>query len=134
MTHANILCLLGDINKDDKYFIKAWEVSDKKCARAMRALGKFRFYEGKFQEAIDCFNESFAINRLYSNEWFTCGCAHMRLEQFDKAIFAFGNTVSIDEKSTEAWGNISNCYAVQGKFTEALACTEQALKYNRLKW
>lgn len=58
----------------------------------------------------------------------------MRLEQLDKAIFAFGNVVSIEEQNTEAWGNIANCYAVQEKYKEALACTEQALKYNRRHW
>ena len=63
----------------------------------MRSLGRIHFYNAKYQEAIDCFNKAFAINKLYKNEWFTCGCAHMRLEQFEKAIFAFGNVVSIDE-------------------------------------
>ena len=58
----------------------------------------------------------------------------MRLEEFDKAIFAFGTVVSFDERQEDAWGNLANCYAVQDKFKEALACTEQALKYNRKKW
>ena len=58
----------------------------------------------------------------------------MRLEEFDKAIFAFGTVVSFDETQEDAWGNLANCYAVQDKFKEALACTEQALKYNRKKW
>jgi hypothetical protein len=40
----------------------------------------------------------------------------MRLEEMSKAVFAFGNVVSIDETQVEAWGNIANCYAVQEKF------------------
>ena len=100
----------------------------------MRSLGRHRFYDNKFEESIECFHKSFAINRLYQNEWFTCGCAHMRLEQWEKAIYAFGNVVSIEESNAEAWGNIANCYAVQEKFTEALACTEQALKHSRSNW
>jgi hypothetical protein len=47
---------------------------------------------------------------LYPKEQFTCGCAHMKLEQWDKAIFVFGTSISIDAKDTEAWGNIANCY------------------------
>ncbi len=61
---------------------------------------------------------------LYPKEQFTCGCAHMKLEQWDKAIFVFGTSISIDAKDTEAWGNIANCYHAQGKMNEALACTE----------
>ena len=63
----------------------------------MRSLGRVQFYAGKFAESIISFNKGLAINRLYKDAWFTCGCAHMRLEQFDTAIYAFGNVVSIDE-------------------------------------
>jgi len=41
---ANILCLLGDIKRDGSYYERAWEASDKKCARAMRALARIHFY------------------------------------------------------------------------------------------
>jgi tetratricopeptide (TPR) repeat protein len=129
-----LLCLLGDIKREAKFYEQAWEESGHKCARAMRSLGRMRFYENKFEESIACFNRAFEINRLYPKEWFTCGCAHMRLEQFDKAIFCFGNVVSIDETQTDAWANIANCYAVQNKFAEALACTEQALREKRSDW
>jgi len=100
----------------------------------MRSLGRWHFYRHEYREAVDCFNSSFEINKLRADDWFTCGCAYMRLEELDKAIFAFGNVVSIEEQNAEAWGNISNCYAVQERYKEALACTEQALKYNRRKW
>ena len=100
----------------------------------MRSLGRWHFYRHEYSESVECYNKSFAINRLRADDWFTCGCAYMRLEDLTKAIFAFGNVVSIDEQQVEAWGNISNCYAVQEKWAEALACTEQALKYNRKHW
>lgn len=134
ITQSNILCLIGDIKRDGNFYERAWDESGKRCARAMRSLGRMRFYENKFEESVACFNRAFEINRLYPKEWFTCGCAHMRLEQLDKAIFCFGNVVSIDETQTDAWANMANCYAVQGKFTEALACTEQALKEKRADW
>jgi len=122
------------MRQDAEYYRRAWAESGEKCARAMRSLGRWHFYRQEYREAIDCFYKSFEINRLRSGDWFTCGCAHMRLEEMGKAIFAFGNVVSIDESQVEAWGNIANCYAVQLKFTEALACTEQALKFNRKHW
>ena len=122
------------MKRDESWYEKAWEVSGEKCARAMRSLGRVLFHKGEFQKSVDSFMKGLAINRLYKDAWFTCGCAHMRLEQFEKAIFAFGNVVSIDEQQTDAWGNIANCYSVQEKYKEALACTEQGLKYNRRKW
>jgi len=80
LARANLICMLGDIKKDPTQYEKAWEESDKRCARAMRSLGRHRFYENRFKEAIECFSKSFEINKLYPSEWFTCGCAHMRLE------------------------------------------------------
>ena len=97
INQANIICLIGDMKRDESLYEKAWEVSGEKCARAMRSLGRVLFHKGEFQKSVDCFMKGLAINRLYKDAWFTCGCAHMRLEQFEKAIFAFGNVVSIDE-------------------------------------
>ena len=134
VSQANVLCLIGDMRRDETFYERAWEESGQKCARAMRSLGRQQFYKGNFAASVESFNKGLAINRLYKDAWFTCGCAHMRLEQWEKAIFAFGNVVSIDEHQVEAWGNIANCYAVQEKMKEALACTEQALKYNRRNW
>ena len=122
------------MRQDAEYYRRAWAESNEKCARAMRSLGRWHFYRHEYTESVECFSKSFEINRLRGDDWFMCGCAHMRLEEFDKAIFAFGIVVSINEQSVEAWGNIANCYQVQEKFKEALACTEQALKFNRRQW
>jgi hypothetical protein len=43
----------------------------------MRSLAKSKFYENKFESAIECWEKAFAINRLFPKEWFTCGVAHM---------------------------------------------------------
>jgi len=61
---------------------------------------------------------------LFPKDWFTCGCAYMHLKQWDKAVFAFGTSINIDERDTDAWGNLASCYHAQEKLTEALACTE----------
>ena len=134
MKYANLLCMLGDIKKEPEQYELAWQESDGKCARAMRSLGRVRFFEQKYKEAIECYFKAFEINKLYPKEWFTCGCAHMKLEEWEKAIFAFGTAINIDEKDTEAWGNLANCYHALDRMTEALACTEQALKINRKSW
>jgi len=77
MRYANLLCMMGDIKKDPDQYDLAWQESNQKCARAMRSLGRVRFFEQKYKEAIDCYYKAFEINKLYPKEWFTCGCAHM---------------------------------------------------------
>jgi len=90
----------------------------------MRTLARNHFYKTRYQEAIDCFKAAFKINMLYPKEQFTCGCAHMKLEQFEKAIFVFGTSININANDTEAWGNMANCYHALSRVPEALACTE----------
>ena len=130
----NLMCLIGEMKQDHTWFQKAWDDSKGKCAKAMRNLGRYYFFENKFQESADCFAKCLAINKLYPDIWFTQGCAYMRLEDFKKAIFSFGNVVSIDERKTEAWANIANCYVVQKKYFQAVVCCEQALKNNGKSW
>ena len=48
INQANILCLIGDMKRDESWYEKAWEVSGEKCARAMRSLGRVLFHKGEF--------------------------------------------------------------------------------------
>lgn len=39
-TSSRLLCAMGDVTKDEKWYRQAWEVSGQRSARAMRSLGK----------------------------------------------------------------------------------------------
>ena len=81
VNQANLICLMGEMKKDKDLFIRAWEESGHRCAKAMRYLGKVHYYDKNYEEAIECFEKSFKINRLYKSEWFMTGCCYMRLEK-----------------------------------------------------
>lgn len=105
-----ILCLLGDIKKDHTYYIKAYEASKGKYPRALRSLARYHFFQGEFAQAIENYEKALAINRLYPDAWFTLGCAYMRTSDWQNAIYAFGNSISIDDQNAEGWCNIASCY------------------------
>lgn len=115
---------MGDIKKDPSYYEKAWEVSNKKFARAMRSLARQHYFRGEFKQSIDCYEQALAINRLYADSWFTLGCAYMRTEEWKSAVYSFGVSVSIDDQNAEGWANISTCYMRQEQFKEAIVCLE----------
>jgi len=54
----------------------------------------------------------------------------MRVNQFDKALKAFSETISIDDSQGEAWGNMASCYIYQKKMKEAYSTLTQAVKYS----
>ena len=134
ISSPGILCLLGDIKKDHTFYIRAWEESNHKFARAMRSLGRFHFFQSDFQKSIDCYEKALAINRLYQDAWFTLGCAYMRIQDWKNAVYAFGNSISIDDQNAEGWCNIASCQMQAGKPKEAIVCLEQALKQKRKSW
>lgn len=45
----------------------------------MRSKARVLFFNQEYEKAIECYNKAFEINRLYPNEWFTCGCAYMKI-------------------------------------------------------
>ena len=57
--HSNpkVLCIFAEISEDHTYFKKAWKVSNKKYARAIRSLARYYFYTGDTEKAIRNFKK-----------------------------------------------------------------------------
>ena len=106
----NLMCLVGEMKRDHTWFVRAWEESNHKCSKAARNLAKYYFYEGKYEQAIEYYDKTLAMNKLQKECWFTKGCAHMRIKDYKGATFSFGSFISIDDRSAEAWANLANCY------------------------
>ena len=120
----NLMCLLGEMKRDHTWFVKAWEESKHSCSKAAKNLGKYYFYEGKFDLSIEYYDKTLDLNKLQKDCWFTKGCAHMRIKDYQGAIYAFGSFISIDDRNGEAWANLSNCYIAQKRYFDAVNCCE----------
>ena len=131
---AQIFCLLGDLKRKEEFYEKAWKLSNHKNARAMRSLGMMRFQRGQLDESIECLRLALDINKLYPSTWYTLGCCYVKKEEFEKAIFAFGNVVGYDESHGEAWSNLASSYMQLKKYKEAQSCLEHAVKSCRNNW
>ena len=58
----------------------------------------------------------------------------MNLKQFDKALKAFSECISIDQTQGQAWGNMASCYMHTKRLREACTTLEQAVKYSESNW
>jgi tetratricopeptide (TPR) repeat protein len=124
----NIMCLLGEMKRDQTWFQRAWDESNGKCAKAMRNLGRYYFHENLFEKSAECYESSLALNKLYPESWFTMGCAYMKYGNYKRAIYSLGTAVSLDDRQQTAWANLANCYMAEKRHFEAVSCCEQALK------
>ena len=93
-----------------------------------------KFQRGHLDESIEWLKLALDINKLYPSVWFTLGCAYIKKELYEKAIYAFGNVVSYDESHGEAWSNIASSYMQLSKPKEAQSSLEHVAKVWRSNW
>lgn len=101
----SILCVLGELLKDEKYFYKALKISDNKFARAYRSLGYFYFNNRSIDLAIENFEKALKINPMFPSIYFTLGCLYLSNKNFEKAINCFNSSVSLNDENRNIFIN-----------------------------
>ena len=102
-----LFCILGDLSKNPKYYERAWNVSNKRYARAQRSLGRLYFANKNLEAADEAYTKSLRINHLNHATWFALGCVRLQLEDWPGAVDAFGRAVKIEESDAETWSNMA---------------------------
>lgn len=104
-----LFCILGDIDTDPSMYERAWEVSNKRYARAQRSLARhyLTLKPPALEKAEEAYRKSLQINGLNHGAWFALGCVQLELEKWEDAIESFTRTVQLEEADAEAWSNLA---------------------------
>ncbi|MFB3766670.1 MAG: tetratricopeptide repeat protein [Methanotrichaceae archaeon] len=86
--------------------------------------------QGKYNEAIKCFNEAVEINPLYANAWCYKGKALYKLGKYEEAIKAFDRAIEVDPLFAVAWNNKGLTLSSLGKYDDAFKCYDKAIEIN----
>jgi len=100
-------CILGDIDQNPQHYEKAWEVSKRRYARAMRSLGRHYFSARSYQKAAESYEESLKTYPIHGQSWFSLGCCRLQLEEWEGSVRAFRRAVKLDDTDAEAWSNLA---------------------------
>jgi tetratricopeptide (TPR) repeat protein len=129
-----LLCVLGDILRDEKLYVQAWEESLGRCGRAKRSLGRIAVERKQWAEAVIHYRSALELNPLYPDVWFTCGCAAIEAGLFDFAATAFTRVVQETPRNGEAWNNLGRVLCELYRMKEGLSALLEAAKYKRESW
>ncbi|KAI0207157.1 Tetratricopeptide repeat protein 27 [Lamellibrachia satsuma] len=105
-------CYLGDVTRKKEHYVKAWELSGSRFARAQKALGYWYLQRGKYEDVLPCFEKSLEINPLQVGVWFSYGCAALAAQQFPLAATAFRRCVNLNADVSSCDPELCCCWCV----------------------
>ena len=102
-----LFCILGDIEKEPKHYERAWEISNKRYARAQRSLGKHYLKVRDLDKADEAYSKSLSIHPQNAPAWFALGCIRLETMDWKGAVHAFSRCVQVEDEDAEAWSNLA---------------------------
>ena len=99
--------------------LNAWEWNNKGVA-----LSRL----GRYQEAIQCYDEALEIDPRHVNAWANKGAALSRLGRHAEALQCYDKALEIDPRNVNAWGNKGLNLNSVGRYQEAIVCYDKALE------
>ena len=127
--HIDYSPTLGEIDDIKEVLILKSKISDRE--EYLFYMGnRFLLNEKRYEEAIDCYNQSIKINPNYIESWVNKGVALRKLLKYNDAIECLEKALEINPNIATMWCNKGHIYMKLLQFEDALQCIEKALEIN----
>ncbi|KAI2641304.1 hypothetical protein GGS21DRAFT_367904 [Xylaria nigripes] len=110
-----LFCILGDMEDDAQHYTRAWEISNKRFARAQKSLGELYLQRKEWDKARQAYQLAVSINRLSPELWNRLGDIELSLGNFPDAAEAFQRSVAtandmVGGEDARTWSNLGTAY------------------------
>lgn len=125
----SLLCAEGDLTDDASAYERAWHLSNARCYRAARTLGKrFAVREPRnWSEAAHWHCAATTIAPHSAAAWFDLGIARVMLDNLEAATAAFSRAAACAPDDADSWANLASCHLKLGEVKRAAAALERAV-------
>ncbi len=96
----------------------------------MLAAGAALQTQGRFQDALVCFERVLAINGSSAMGWYNRGCVLGNVGGWEEAVRSYNRALEIDPDDGDAWHNKAQALRALRQFPAALECYRRALSLN----
>jgi|GEM_PF-66697 len=100
------------------------------CATSLYNLGVALMQQGKFDEAIDAFEESIETGVRMFEAYVNLGYIYFKQGDLEKVVKANQRAVEIEPRYARGYSNLGFAYLQMGKTDEAIKALEKALELN----
>jgi len=84
--------------------------------------------QGKYDEAIQAYDEAIRLDPNYAEAWYKKGNALIGQGKYDEAIQAYDEAIRLDPNYAKAWYNKGTALYSQGKYDEAIEAYDEAIR------
>jgi len=85
---------------------------------------------GRYDEAINCFDEAIRLDPNLAPAWYNKGLSLGKLERYEDAINAFNEAIRLDPNHANAWYSKGNALFSQGNYDEAIKAFDETIRLN----
>ncbi|KAI0412013.1 hypothetical protein F5X98DRAFT_30449 [Xylaria grammica] len=110
-----LFCILGDMENDASHYTRAWEISNRRFARAQKSLGELHLQNKEWDKARQAYQLAVGVNRLSPELWSRLGDIELRLAHFPDAAEAFQRAIGaanekVGGEDARTWSNLGTAF------------------------
>ncbi|KAI0467695.1 gyf domain-containing protein [Xylaria cf. heliscus] len=110
-----LFCILGDVENDANHYTRAWEISNRRFARAQKSLGELHLQNKEWDKARQAYQLAVGVNRLSPELWNRLGDIELMLGHFPDAAEAFQRAIAtanekVGGEDARTWSNLGTAF------------------------
>lgn len=113
---------------ESKTYKTVGEIKDEFDYRVWQKKGIILFNQGRYDEALQAFDQSIQMNPRIAESWSYKGVVLLFTHQYQESIKYFDVATALEPSFTAAWNNKAEALYTMGRYDEAIKACDKAIQ------